>query len=77
MPFATEGQQCVDTAKQVLEALKPLYDVLLIQYNDHIPGNLLISDTNDPLCSGLKRLCLSLNGSKIYDQNALSIADTI
>lgn len=74
MPFATEGQQCVDTAKQALEALNPLYDVLLIQYNDQIPGNLLISDANDPLCSGLKRLCLSL---KVYDLNALSIADTI
>lgn len=76
MPFAMEGQQCVDTAKQDLEALRPLYDALLIQYNDLIPKNLLISDMNDPLCSGLKRLCVALNESKVYDLNALSIADT-
>lgn len=77
MPFATEGQQCVDTAKQILEALRPLYDALLIQYNDLIPGYLLISDMNDPLCSGLRRLCLALNESNAYDLNALSMADTI
>ena len=76
LPFAMEGQRRIDTAKQILETLKPLYDALLIQDNALISKNIELSDMNEPICSGLKKLCMALKESNVYALNALSTADT-
>ena len=75
LPFAMEGQRRIDTAKQILKTLKPLYDALLIQDNALVPKNIGLSDMNDPICCGLKRLCMALKESNVYNLNALSTAD--
>lgn len=75
LPFAMEGQRRIDTAKQILKTLKPLYDVLLIQDNALIQKKIELSDMNEPICCGLKRFCMVLNEANVYNLNALSTAD--